>query len=182
MRLFIILALNTGQRSKAILGLKWFQVDFDNRLIHFHPPGKKVTNKRAATIPMNAMVLKTLREARRKAKAEFVMSRSGKPITGLNHGFRLLCGDVGLEGVTPHTLRHTAGTWMAQGGVDMFQISGILGHGHSKTTELYLKHHPDYLQDGVAALATGKLLANKTRKTGKKGAKPLKRNQAKSKG
>lgn len=45
-------------------------------------------------------------------------------------------------------------------GVDMFQISGILGHSHSRTTELYLKHHPDHLREGVDALSSGKQMAN----------------------
>lgn len=53
---------------------------------------------------------------------------------------------------TPHTLRHTAGTWMAQGGVDLWKIAGWLGHSVERTTELYAHHHPDYLTDAADAL------------------------------
>lgn len=53
---------------------------------------------------------------------------------------------------TPNTLRHTAGTWMAQGGVDLWKIAGWLGHSIERTTELYAHHHPDYLGEGSAVL------------------------------
>lgn len=48
--------------------------------------------------------------------------------------------------VTPHTLRHTCGTWMAQAGVPIWEIAGFLGHTVQRTTELYAHHHPDYME------------------------------------
>ena len=35
---------------------------------------------------------------------------------------------AGVEGVTPHRLRHTAATWMARRGVPLWKIAGILGN------------------------------------------------------
>jgi integrase len=55
--------------------------------------------------------------------------------------------------VTPHILRHTAASWMAEGGVDMFRISRFLGHSDTKVTERrYAKLHPDFLADAAEAL------------------------------
>ncbi len=54
--------------------------------------------------------------------------------------------------VSPHTLRHTAGTWMAQRGVPMWEIGGYLGHSDARTTELYSHHSPDHLARARAAL------------------------------
>ena len=54
--------------------------------------------------------------------------------------------------VTPHTLRHTAGTWMAQRGVPMWEIGGFLGHSHERTAELYSHHSPDHLARAREAL------------------------------
>ncbi|MEH6467970.1 MAG: tyrosine-type recombinase/integrase, partial [Porticoccus sp.] len=51
-----------------------------------------------------------------------------------------------LPDVTPHTLRHTSGTWMAQKGVPLFDIAGWLGHSHERTSSLYSHHHADYLE------------------------------------
>jgi len=47
--------------------------------------------------------------------------------------------------VTPHVLRHTCGTWLAQAGVPMWDISGWLGHSMTQTTEKYAHHCPDHL-------------------------------------
>ena len=42
---------------------------------------------------------------------------------------------------------------MANKGVPMWEIAGILGHSSSRTTErVYAKHHPDYLRKAVAML------------------------------
>jgi len=57
-----------------------------------------------------------------------------------------------FERTTRHTLRHTGATWMAQAGVEMHIISGLLGHSYDQTCQLYLHHHPDYLRSGVDAI------------------------------
>ena len=53
--------------------------------------------------------------------------------------------------IVPHVLRHTAGTWMAQKGVPLWQIAGWLGHSHERTSELYAHHCPDYLDKAKEA-------------------------------
>ena len=51
--------------------------------------------------------------------------------------------------VTPHVLRHTKATWMAQAGVSMFDIAGVLGDSVDTVTKTYAHHHPDYLRDAI---------------------------------
>ncbi len=55
--------------------------------------------------------------------------------------------------ITPHTLRHTAGTWLAQKGVPLWQIGGWLGHSDDRTTALYAHHHPDHMKEARAAMS-----------------------------
>jgi integrase len=61
-----------------------------------------------------------------------------------------LCGpykDVGLEGVvTPHTLRHTAATWLMQAGVDMWTAAGYLGMTVKTLERVYGHHHPGHME------------------------------------
>ena len=45
---------------------------------------------------------------------------------------------------TPHTLRHTAATWLMQLGVDFWVASGYLGMTVATLTTVYGHHHPDF--------------------------------------
>ncbi len=152
MPLFILIALYTGARKGAALSLKWDQVDLIRNRIDLSDKDKKSTNKGRATIPIPRR-LKTfliLAHARR-GDCEYVIHRNGAAIDNIKSGFHAATIRANLEGVTPHTLRHTAGTWMALAGVDMFDIGKYLGHSHATTTERYAHHHPDFLQGAMHA-------------------------------
>lgn len=151
--MFILMGLYTGQRKGAILGLRWPQVDLVHGTIDFNPPGRRKTNKRRPIIP----IPRGLRWFLSKAQAYggelgYVVNRNGMPIHDIKRAFTTACDAAGLSDVTPHTLRHTAGTWMAQGGVPLWQIAGFLGHSNERTTALYSHHHPDHLRQAREAL------------------------------
>jgi len=145
--LFILLGLYTAARKSAILELTWQQVDFKNNRIDFNPKGRKKTNKGRPIIPMQRHLRTFLRLAyERRGTCEFVVN-NGKPILDIKKGFAGAVQRADLKDVTPHTLRHTAATWMAQQGVSMFVIAQYLGQTNERTTTIYAHHHPDYLKD-----------------------------------
>lgn len=153
--LFIVLALYTGARKDAILSLRWPQVDLDRGLIDF--TGDRATNKRRGRKRMSRKVRLFLRLARdRGTDLGFVVHDKGQRILDIGdsaHGsFGGACRRAGLSGVTPHTLRHTCGTWLAQAGVPLHQIAGWLDHSDTRTTQLYAHHHPDYQEAAARAL------------------------------
>lgn len=154
--LFIILALYTGARKEAILSLRWEQIDLETRRINFKTSGP-ITNKRRAHIPISARLMTFLRLAhdRKLPNVEHVIHDAGRPIIDIGDSkygsFGSACRRAGLTGVSPHTLRHTCGTWLAQRGVSLFSISGWLGHTDSRTTMLYAHHHPDFLAEAADA-------------------------------
>jgi integrase len=151
--LFIMIALYTGARSEAILSLKWFpQVDLARGTIDFNPPGRARTKKGRAIVPIPERLRWFLKKARERATSPYVLNFHGQPIQRIKHSFANACKRAGLEGVTPHSLRHTCGTWLAQQGIDLFQIGGWLGHSDPRTTKLYAHHHPNYLAAAREAL------------------------------
>ncbi len=172
-RLFVTLAINTGARKGALLDMKWEQVDFANRIVYLNPEGRAQTNKRRAIVPMNDVLFGVLVDAKKrqekdaKERAEktgapvapcgHVVAYRNAPVVGIKTGFSQACRRAGIKGVTPHTLRHTAGTLMALAGIDLFLIAKVLGHSVQKTTELYAHFRPDYLRGAVDVLgkATG---------------------------
>lgn len=152
--LFILLGIYTGARKEAILSLRWTQVDLKLGRISFNPPGREQTSKRRPVVPISPRLMTFLRLARRDGSdLGYVISRSGHRVKDIKRGFRGAARRAGLHGVTPHTLRHTCGTWLAQGRVSMWEIAGYLGHSEKRTSELYAHHSPEFLAEASMALS-----------------------------
>lgn len=150
--LFILIAVYTGARHGAILGLRWSQIDLAGGRIDFNEPGRRRTNKRRPIIPIPRGLHWFLIRAHARASSPYVIAYQGQPIKRIRRSFDAACRRAGLVGVTRHTCRHTAGTWLAQAGVDLHQIGGWLGHSSERTTELYAHHHPDHFAAAKRAM------------------------------
>lgn len=152
--LFVVIALYTGARKEAILSLRWPQVDFTANRISFAVPGREATNKRRPTIPMSRRLRTFLRLAwqRRSSAKGTVIHDGGEPIQRIDKGFRAAARRAGLDDVTPHTLRHTRGTWLAQSGVSMWEGAGYLGQDPETFARIYAHHSPDYMAAALDAV------------------------------
>ena len=147
--LFILIAVYTGARRSAILGLRWSQVDLEQDRIDFNEPGRARTNKRRAIIPIPRRLRTFLVLARDRSNGDRVFG-----VANIAKSFGTAARRAGLPAVTMHVLRHTTGTWLAQAGVPLWQVAGWLGHTMSRTTELYAHHHPDHFAAARQALDT----------------------------
>jgi integrase len=164
--LFILIGLYTGARKEAILSLRWSQVNLATRRINFAREDGRTTSKGRAhnQIPQRLLTFLRLAYKRRTSDIGFVVhdkgkqildiggAWDGKPDSFVQGSFGRACKRAGIVGVTPHTLRHTCGTWMAMAGVPLRDIGAILGHSDERTTLLYAHHHPDYQGTAVRAL------------------------------
>jgi integrase len=150
--LFILLGLYTGARKEAILSLRWSQVDLNAGRINYNLPGARQTKKKRAHIPIPARLLAHLRRASlRGVEMGFVVNIGGKRIGDIKRGFGQACRRAGLKYVTPHTLRHTAATWLMQHGVNVWDAAGFLGMSPETLQKVYGHHHPDYLKSAAEA-------------------------------
>lgn len=153
-RAFIALSLTTAARQSALLELTWDRVDFERGLIRL-PLGvaSDEERKRRAIVPMNRRARRYLRVLKASATCNHVIEWGGHRVLSIKKGFRAACERAGIEGVTPHVLRHTAASWMAMAGVPMFEISRMLGHSDTRVTErVYAKLSPDHLRRASAVL------------------------------
>lgn len=157
LRLFVLLALNTGARRAAILDLTWPQIDFMTGVIDLNPPGRVQTAKRRPKVPMSETLLETLRRTKATATSEYVVSWRGQPIAAVKTALGKAAARAGVPDVSSHVLRHTAGTLMAKAGIPLWQIGEILGQSQVATTALYAHFSPDFGREAVAVLgrATG---------------------------
>lgn len=145
--LFILLGLSTGARPSALFDLRWTQIDFSHNRIDFNPPGRKQTAKRRPIVPIPRRLRWFLLKAHARASSPYVLCYRGRKLASVKRAFRASRRRAGLgDDVIPYTLRHTAGTWLAQRGVDLREIGGWLGHTQQRTTELYAHHHPDHFR------------------------------------
>lgn len=153
-RAFIALSLATGARQSALLQLTWDRVDMERRIIHLPLGGASDSRmKRRARVPMNKRAWRYLKVLRGQATCPHVIEWGGHQVLSIKKGFRAACLRAGLRDVTPHTLRHTAASWLAMSGVPMFEISKYLGHTDMRVTERRYAHlSPDHLRKAAAAL------------------------------
>lgn len=152
-RTAITLMLGTAARVGAILDLKWDRVDFERGLVIYADMDDEATRKGRATVRMNSMVRRELMKAKKNALGEYVVEWAGRKVGSIKRGFAASVDRAGLVGVTPHVLRHTAATVMAEAGRPMSEIAAVLGHSDSSITEkVYAKFTPSYLKESTDAL------------------------------
>ena len=151
-RLFIIVAYSTAGRRGAVLELTWDRVDFTHGQVQLATEDEH-GNKGRALVPMNDSLRAALEEAQRAALTDYVIEYAGRRVRSVRTAFETACAKAGLEGVSPHTLRHTAAVHLAESGCPMTEISQYLGHRDSRLTErVYARYSPGYLRHLAAVL------------------------------
>jgi integrase len=139
------IALETGARKRSIETLQWDQVNFETGVIDFRTPGKVETKKRQAVVPISDRLRPMLSKAYEERTGSYVLGTSADA----RKGFDTLMKAAGLTGVTPHGLRHTAATLMANAGVPLYQIAAMLGNSVAMVDATYAHHCPDALRDAI---------------------------------
>lgn len=144
LELFVKIALNTGARLQAIMELTWDRVDFEAGVILFDVPGRKQTKKRRADVPISDGLRMTLYKHRRQIGKLFTRD--------LRHRLGKAAAAAGVEGVTPHVLRHTAATHMAKKGVPLFLVAKVLGNTMATVEKTYAKYAMEDLKKAVETI------------------------------
>jgi integrase len=135
---FILIGIYTGTRAGAIATASPVRaegrsfVDLDQGIFYRLAQGKRVTNKRQPPAPIPPRLLAHMRRWHRLGLVggHFV-EFNGKPIASVKTAFSRAVQIAGLSAeagkIVPHTLRHTAATWLMQRGVPIGKRRGISG-------------------------------------------------------
>ena len=164
-RCMMLLMATTGIRRGECLGLQWQDFDFQNNTLsivrnvtYTKESGTMVAEPKTPcsirTIPLMEGVkvhLMALRqEAIRKHPNEIIQSAylfEGKesaftprdPNTATRK-ISAFMKSIGLQGISPHDLRHTCATLLLENGADIKSVQEILGHADASTTlNFYVK-------------------------------------------
>lgn len=163
-KLFIHLALITGARKEAILQLTWNRVDLETGRIDFNDPNRQVTNKRRTLSPITAEMVTALKDAKQFAETDHVIEFNSKPLKDIKKGFALAAQKAGLKDVTPHTLKHTAISWLAQAGRSIEAIAAMTSTNANTVRRIYQKFAPEYLLEEANILAKATRFATQVAK------------------
>jgi hypothetical protein len=92
-------------------------------------PRDNETNERQPPVPIPPRLLAHLRRWKMRGIArEHFVEWNGKAVKSVKTAFKRAVKLAKLPGkTTPHTLRHTAATWLMQAGVEKWQAAGFLG-------------------------------------------------------
>ncbi|WP_438266354.1 tyrosine-type recombinase/integrase [Desulfolutivibrio sulfoxidireducens] len=153
-RLALRLILVTGQRPGEVAGMRWAEVADDWWTV----PPERMKNGLEHGVPLVATALDLLEQARDFPGGDeyvFASSRGGgkKPITvrSLARSVTRHCEEMGIASrFTPHDLRRTLRTRLAELGVDDVVAEKVLGHQLQGILKVYNRH--DYAAEKRAAL------------------------------
>ena len=167
------LALSTGARQAELLGLRWKDIDLENREISISAQLQRVDGKLTLTTPktrksrrkvrlcesaVSALIAHRMRQEFEKelassmwADLDFVFTNpsTGTPIdqrTLVKHFYRIRDA-AGIKDFRFHDLRHSCATFLLAQGVPVKMISEILGHSSSSFTMDIYAHAMPKLQE-----------------------------------
>ena len=91
--------------------------------------GARATNKRQPPVPLPRRLLVHLRRwVARGIVSEYFVEWNERPVKSIKTAFKTALRLAKVSGrISPHTLRHTAATWLMQNGVDKWEAAGFLG-------------------------------------------------------
>jgi integrase/recombinase XerD len=142
----------TGIRATECATLKEEDVDLENRTI-------RVTGKggHQRSVPLNTSALAMMKHYRQvrgeiNPKACFFLSLRRKPMTrgAIYERVRKWAVVAKIDKVvSPHRLRHTCATHLANAGVEIVKIRDLLGHRQLSSTQIYMHTTAQDLKEAV---------------------------------
>lgn len=166
--------LQTGLRTGELIGLKWEDVDFTNRVLKIQRSmeyrhsvgewriGEPKSKSGYRTIPLTdeaIRILKAQKEKNKKIKVipiewnEYIfLSRKGEPVKNSTYDTMLfkICEKAEINKFSMHILRHTFATRCIEGGMMPKTLQKILGHSNiGITMNLYVHITEDEKQKEI---------------------------------
>jgi integrase len=154
----------TGCRKNEIEALKWAEVDLEGQVLQLSD-----SKTGASRRPLGRAAVSLLR-ARAENRDDDVYvfpaaRRDSRPSRGLAKVFDAVTARAGLQGVTPHTLRHSLATIANSMGYAQPTIAAMLGHrlhsvtaGYSHIMDRPLLAAADAVADRIARMLDGRPL------------------------
>ncbi|NLD73498.1 MAG: site-specific tyrosine recombinase XerD [Chloroflexi bacterium] len=146
----------TGMRVSEIVDLNTCNVNLTSLSVHCASKGPRSKERMIPIYSRAADALRVyLTEGRPKLLRDeeeeaLFLNHRGRRLTrqGLWLIIKKYVDEVGIEAaVTPHTLRHSFATHLLNGGADVREVQGLLGHANVSTTQVYAQLSQERLRE-----------------------------------
>jgi integrase len=152
-----IVALNTGARRGALFGLKWGDVDIENKIILFTAASAK--NEKPLRVPLNTVAASALARWKLQSPARgdnsfvFPSPKTGEKLSNINKSWSALMKRASIKNFRFHDTRHDYASRLVMNGVDLFTVKELLGHADIKMTQRYAHLDPRKLAAAVETIS-----------------------------
>lgn len=149
LRPILICALDTGMRRGEIFGLKWSDVDFDERVLTIRAFNTKTMTERQVSLTTRlAIELEELWDASPKDEEQLVFGFTNN----VKKSFRSVRTKANLPDIRFHDLRHTAATRLVAAHLPLPEVGRVLGHTQANTTYRYVNANIETMRRAAALL------------------------------
>jgi integrase len=127
-------------------------------VMHRSGIAQRKTNKRQPPVKLPSRLLTHLKRWKKMdttilGSMRHVVHWNGSSVQSVKKAFKHARMRAGLdETVIPHSLRHTAATWLMQAGVEIWDAAGFLGMTPEVLTRVYGHHSPLYQSSAAEAI------------------------------
>jgi integrase len=162
------LLLVTGQRRGELIYGKWVHVDLDK--MRWTIPASLSKNGKEHLVHLSPLAIDFFRQLQKIKSNSYLIpavnSKEDLPISerAINRAVARIRQELGLEGLTPHVLRHTFSTHLSGLKVSPHVIEKLLNHQLGGMFAVY-NHHNYYIERKDALNLWSDLLNNITTKT-----------------
>ncbi|MGH1334906.1 MAG: tyrosine-type recombinase/integrase [Aureispira sp.] len=150
--LLLELLYGTGMRRSELMALTWQQINWNSKQLSVIGKGGK-----ARLLPLSKGLLDDLKRYQELAAETFgtieeeniLLTDKGKPVYAkfvYNKVKRYLSLLTTIEKRSPHVLRHSFATHLANNGADLNAIKELLGHSSLAATQIYTHNSIEHLK------------------------------------
>jgi integrase/recombinase XerD len=147
----------TGARISESVGLDVDDLDLTEASVRLHGKGG-----RDRVVPLGRCAVSALSDYLARGRPVLVSPTSGAAVFLSRRGGRLsrqsawsalrtAARAAGIDGVSPHVLRHSFATHLLDGGADVRVVQELLGHASVRTTQIYTLVTVERLREVYAA-------------------------------
>jgi integrase len=156
----IRLLIFTGARVGEVLKAEWSQFDLTAGI--WTKPPANTKQRKLHRVPLSACALAVLQEMEktRDSSPYLFPGSNGNPIGDIRYSWSWVRGQLGLQGVRIHDLRHSFASLLISTGETLPVIGRLLGHSQNQTTMRYAHLADSPLRaaaDRLGALVHGNL-------------------------